>query len=152
MKHASLRSKPSIIHHCRSVVYDVTQYVVIEIGLGIEITHVTNFLGLLKDTKTLAESGVVNGIKMMVIGSKYADVMSVDKVEEDPSPSGSSSSKEGEPLCSRKPHAKVQSLLNYHCSLDINTRIYWFRSSKKVFLMMLYQGTSMVKRDCPLYQ
>lgn len=65
------------------------------------------YRGLLKDTKTLAESGVTNGIKMMVIGSKYADVMSVDKVEKDPSPSQRSSSKETEPLCVKKPHAKV---------------------------------------------
>lgn len=65
------------------------------------------YRGMLKDNKTLSESGVTNGIKMMVIGSRLTDVMSVNKIAVSPSTSRGESRRPKESLCKQKPHAKI---------------------------------------------
>ncbi|XP_050716710.1 ubiquitin domain-containing protein UBFD1-like [Eriocheir sinensis] len=65
--------------------------------------------GLAKDEKTLKELGVTKGSKVMVVGSKLDDVVSVNTPKsETPSsekPSTTTSSKE--PLCRQKLHRKI---------------------------------------------
>jgi len=66
------------------------------------------YKGLAKDERTLREVGVVQGVKVMVVGSTMNDVLSVNTptttdLKEDVSEGGSS----GEPLCQQKMHKKV---------------------------------------------
>ncbi|XP_063858605.1 ubiquitin domain-containing protein UBFD1-like isoform X2 [Scylla paramamosain] len=65
--------------------------------------------GLAKDEKTLRELGVTRGSKVMVVGSKLDDVVSVNTPKSESSssekPSTTTSSKE--PLCRQKLHRKI---------------------------------------------
>lgn len=66
------------------------------------------FKGLAKDEKTLRELGVTKGSKMMVIGSKLQDVISVNAVNTGASASEDEKSEnKKEPLSKQKPHVKV---------------------------------------------
>lgn len=65
------------------------------------------FTGLAKDDKTLRELGVTNGSKMMLIGSKLKDVISIDSVTPSTSTAEESSSTKKEPLSQQKMHLKV---------------------------------------------
>lgn len=74
------------------------------------------YLGLVKDDQTLSGAGLTNGSKMMLVGSKLNDVISVtSKVTEEVTTSKNNTTKQ-EPLSKQKPHTKVnygRFLLNY---------------------------------------
>ncbi|KAK7069819.1 Ubiquitin domain-containing protein ubfd1 [Halocaridina rubra] len=65
--------------------------------------------GLAKDEKTLRELGVTPGSKVMVVGSKLDDVVSVNtpKSENATTDKSSSSTSTKEPLCRQKQHRKI---------------------------------------------
>lgn len=66
------------------------------------------FKGLAKDEKTLRELGITKGSKVMMVGSKLQDVISVNAVSAGSSTSTEeSSAAKREPLSKQKPHAKV---------------------------------------------
>ncbi|CAK8673268.1 unnamed protein product [Clavelina lepadiformis] len=66
------------------------------------------YKGLAKDDVTLSALGVTNGSKMMLVGSKLTDVISVNtKGKAESTSAGSSSSNKKEPLSKQKPHTKV---------------------------------------------
>jgi len=65
-------------------------------------------LGLAKDDQILADVGITNGSKMMLVGSKLNDVISVTtKSKEQVSTSKETSSTKRTPLSKQKPHLKV---------------------------------------------
>ncbi|XP_039265368.2 ubiquitin domain-containing protein UBFD1-like isoform X2 [Styela clava] len=66
------------------------------------------FKGLAKDEKTLRELGVTKGSKMMLVGSKLQDVISINTVNAGASASEDEKAEnKKEPLSKQKPHAKV---------------------------------------------
>ena len=65
----------------------------------------------MKDDQILADIGVTNGSKMMLVGSKLNDVISVNsKSTEQVSTSKDISSTKRPPLSKQKPHLKVTNL------------------------------------------
>ena len=65
-------------------------------------------LGLVKNDQVLSDIGVTNGSKMMLVGSKPDDVISIEKkTTDDSSSQKSETSKKREPLSKQKPHLKV---------------------------------------------
>lgn len=61
--------------------------------------------GNLEDQKTLEESGIKNGVKIMMIGSKMDDIKAIDEGKAESSKTSFSSSKEKttkESLCQQK--------------------------------------------------
>ena len=69
------------------------------------------FKGGLKDkTKTLADVGIKSGVKMMLVGSKQADIAKLKAAEEavkkEPTPAEAKAA-EKKPLCEEKEHKRV---------------------------------------------
>ncbi|RWS07439.1 ubiquitin domain-containing protein UBFD1-like isoform X2 [Dinothrombium tinctorium] len=65
------------------------------------------FKGMAKDEKTLRESGFTDGAKVMVVGSKLTDVLSVNLPTKPDSKEEKSSAPTKEPLCRQKMHKKI---------------------------------------------
>nr|CAB3267464.1 ubiquitin domain-containing protein UBFD1-like [Phallusia mammillata] len=66
------------------------------------------FKGLVKDEQKLSEAGIVNGSKMMLVGSKLTDViLATTKASDKPSSSAEEEKPKKEPLSKQKPHAKI---------------------------------------------
>ncbi|KAL1129116.1 hypothetical protein AAG570_013647, partial [Ranatra chinensis] len=63
--------------------------------------------GLAKDEKTLRESGICQGAKVMVVGSKLDDVIAVSTPSSQVLSDEKASSSSKEPLCKQKNHKRV---------------------------------------------
>ena len=78
--------------------------------------------GLAKDDQILSDIGVTNGSKMMLVGSKPNDVISVNTKTDEVSTSRDRTATRSQPLSKQKPHLKV----NIHNNVFLfNVRSIW---------------------------
>lgn len=65
------------------------------------------FRGILNDSKTLCESGIKDGVKVMLIGSTITDVIAVNLTTKEDIKEEKAQSSTKEPLCKLKQHKKI---------------------------------------------
>lgn len=65
------------------------------------------FKGLLKDNQTLVEAKITSGIKIMLIGSRVKDILSINKEVKSVQETSTTPKVKSEPLCEQKMHKKI---------------------------------------------